>query len=390
MRRYSAHKLFGAAAAAVVGIAALASTASAGSRVVAIGDVHGAYDNLVVILQRAQLIDAETHWIGGEATLVQTGDLFDRGLQVREVMDLLMRIQNEAAAAGGQVIVLLGNHEGMNLTGFYRDVNPDVYAAFADNKSKKRRKSAFARFQRYWRDSVTAAGDASQPLTGEIKQQWMTAHPLGRVEYTEAIGPDGVYGKWLRTLPIAVVIDDVLFIHGGVGPALAGMSVEEINQRAADEMAAYDSAREYLVENGLMPSTMGLGAMVTAARKLDPPEPSLAALFEADSWLLRSAEGPLWFRGLAKWDEDEQGGEMVELLAGVGATYVVGGHTPQRPRRIQTRFEGRVFLIDTGMLSSHYEDGQPSALVIEGDSFTAIYLDGSEVVETREALPAAA
>jgi hypothetical protein len=382
--------LFGAAAAAVVGIAALASTASAGSRVVAIGDVHGAYDNLVAILQRAQLIDAETHWIGGEATLVQTGDLFDRGLQVREVMDLLMRIQNEAAAAGGQVIVLLGNHEGMNLTGFYRDVNPDMYAAFADNKSKKRRKSAFARFQRYWRDSVTAAGYASQPLTGEIKQQWMTAHPLGRVEYTEAIGPDGVYGKWLRTLPIAVVIDDVLFIHGGVGPALAGMSVEEINQRAADEMAAYDSAREYLVEHGLMPSTMGLGAMVTAARKLDPPEPSLAALFEADSWLLRSAEGPLWFRGLAKWDEDEQGGEMVELLAGVGATYVVGGHTPQRPRRIQTRFEGRVFLIDTGMLSSHYEDGQPSALVIEGDGFTAIYLDGSEVVETRGALPAAA
>lgn len=390
MRRYSAHKLFGAAAAAVVGIAALASTASAGSRVVAIGDVHGAYDNLVAILQRAQLIDAETHWIGGEATLVQTGDLFDRGLQVREVMDLLMRIQNEAAAAGGQVIVLLGNHEGMNLTGFYRDVNPDVYAAFADNKSKKRRKSAFARFQRYWRDSVTAAGYASQPLTGEIKQQWMTAHPLGRVEYTEAIGPDGVYGKWLRTLPIAVVIDDVLFIHGGVGPALAGMSVEEINQRAADEMAAYDSAREYLVDHGLMPSTMGLGAMVTAARKLDPPEPSLAALFEADSWLLRSAEGPLWFRGSAKWDEDEQGGEMVELLAGVGAKYVVGGHTPQRPRRIQTRFEGRVFLIDTGMLSSHYEDGQPSALVIEGDSFTAIYLDDSEVVETREALPAAA
>jgi hypothetical protein len=78
------------------------------------------------------------------------------------------------------------------------------------------------------------------------------------------------------------------------------------------------------------------------------------------------------------------------LLAGVGATYVVGGHTPQRPRRIQTRFEGRVFLIDTGMLSSHYEDGQPSALVIEDGTFTAIYLEDSEVVETRETLPAAA
>jgi len=42
------------------------------------------------------------------------------------------------------------------------------------------------------------------------------------------------------------------------------------------------------------------------------------------------------------------------------------------------------------MLSSHYEGGQPSALVIEGDSFTAIYLDDSEVVETRQTLPEAA
>ncbi|MDX2437606.1 MAG: metallophosphoesterase [Acidobacteriota bacterium] len=390
MRFSYARNLIGAAAMAVVGLTATAATASAEGRVVAIGDVHGAYDQLVAILQRAELIDAETHWIGGEATLVQTGDLFDRGLQVRDVMDLLMTIQTEAAAAGGQVIVLLGNHEGMNLTGFYRDVNPDIYATFADDKSKKRRKSAFARFQKYWHKAVAAAGYEPQPMTGEIKQQWMTAHPLGRVEYTEAIGPDGVYGKWLRTLPIAVVIDDVLFIHGGIGPALAGVTVDEINQRAAEEMAVYDSAREYLVNHGLMPTTLGLDAMVTAARKQNPPEPALAALLEADSWMIRSGDGPLWFRGSAKWDEDEQGEEMVELLAGVGAQFVVGGHTPQRPRRIQTRFDGRVFLIDTGMLSSHYEDGQPSALVIEGDTFTAIYLDDSEVVETRDVLPAAA
>jgi hypothetical protein len=377
--------------AAVFVLAALpATTASAGGRVVAIGDVHGEYDGLVAILQRTQLIDAEMHWVGGDATLVQTGDLFDRGVRVREVMDLLMRIQVEAAAGGGEVIVLLGNHEGMNLTGFYRDVNPDVYATFADDKSAKRRKTAFARYQKYWRDTAAALGVRPPPITGEIKQEWMTAHPLGRIEYTEAIGPDGVYGKWLRTLPIAVVIDDVLFVHGGIGPALAGMSVEEINRLAAEEMAIYDRTRKYLLDHGLIPSTLGLDAMAAVARKQDPPDPGLAGIEDADSWMIRSGDGPLWFRGSAKWDEDEQGEEMIGLLAGVGASYVVGGHTPQRPRRIQTRFDGRVFLIDTGMLSSHYEGGQPSALVIEGDTFTAIYLDDSEVVETRPALPAAA
>jgi hypothetical protein len=139
-----------------------------------------------------------------------------------------------------------------------------------------------------------------------------------------------------------------------------------------------------------MPSTLGLDAMAAVARKQDPPDPGLAGILDGDSWMIRSGDGPLWFRGSAKWDEDEQGEEMIDLLAGVGATYVVGGHTPQRPRRIQTRFGGRVFLIDTGMLSSHYEGGQPSALVIDGDTFTAIYLDDSEVVETRQALPEAA
>ena len=388
MTRFGAHKIVGTAVLALVVLAAPAALAA--DRVVAIGDVHGAYDALVSILQRTQLIDAENHWIGGQATLVQTGDLLDRGVMVREVMDLLMRLQQEAAAAGGRVIVLLGNHEGMNLTGFYRDVNPEVYAEFADEKSEKRRKAAFADYRKYWQNAARSLGIRPPPMNGEVKQEWMTAHPLGRVEYTEALGPDGVYGKWLRTLPIAVVIDGVLFIHGGIGPEFAGMSIDEINRRAAEELAVYDSTREYAIDHGLIPSTLGLDAIRVVGAKMDPPDPGLAGLDDADSWVIRSGDGPLWFRGSAKWDEDEKGAEMTELLAGVGAQYVVGGHTPQKPRRIQTRFGGRVILIDTGMLSSTYVDGQPSALVIDGDTFTAVYLDGSEVLETRQHLPAAA
>ena len=388
MKKSTRHILIGAAVLAL--LVSTAAPAQAGGRIVAVGDIHGAYDEFVAILQQAGLIDAEMHWTGGDSILVQTGDLFDRGVKVREVMDLLMRIQQEAAAAGGRVIVLLGNHEAMVLAGFYRDINPEMYAAFADDKSKKRRKAAFAQYQRYWRASAKEAGKVASPLVGESKQQWMTAHPLGRVEFTEAIGPDGVYGKWLRTLPIAVILDDVLFVHGGIGPALAGMTVEEINRRAAEELEIYDRTRKYMLDHGMLASTLGLDAMRSVAYKKDPPDPGLAELADAGTWLTQSGDGPLWFRGAAKWDEDEHGDEMIELLEGIGARYLVGGHTPQRPRRIQTRFDGRVFLIDTGMLSNHYKGGRPSALVIEDDSFTAIYLDGSEVIATREALPAAA
>ena len=91
--------------------------AAAGGRVVAIGDVHGSISGLTTILAEAGLIDADLHWTGGDATLVQTGDLLDRGVDVREVLELLMRLQEEAADAGGRVEVLLGNHETMNLTG---------------------------------------------------------------------------------------------------------------------------------------------------------------------------------------------------------------------------------------------------------------------------------
>src|SRR5229473_1013166 len=83
--------------------------------VVAIGDVHGDFDDFVIILQRAGLIDAQHHWTGGRTTLVQVGDLLDRGPKPRAAMDLLMSLEKEAPKAGGRVVSLLGNHEMMNL-----------------------------------------------------------------------------------------------------------------------------------------------------------------------------------------------------------------------------------------------------------------------------------
>ena len=59
------------------------------------------------------------------------------------------------------------------------------------------------------------------------------------------------------------------------------------------------------------------------------------------------------------------------ILDGVGAEVMVVGHTPDPEGTIRVRFKNRVFLIDTGMLSSYYEGGRPSALEIDGDTFTA-------------------
>ena len=85
--------------------------------IVAIGDVHGDFDDFVGILQRTGLIDKQNHWNGGNATFVQLGDLLDRGPKPRDVMDLMMALEKEAAQSGGRGVSLLGNHEAMNIMG---------------------------------------------------------------------------------------------------------------------------------------------------------------------------------------------------------------------------------------------------------------------------------
>ena len=99
----------------LLALAALLWCASpaAAQRIVAVGDVHGNMGGFSAILQSASLLDGDGHWAGGDATLVQTGDVTDRGDDVRAAMELLMRLEAEAAEAGGQVVVLLGNHEVM-------------------------------------------------------------------------------------------------------------------------------------------------------------------------------------------------------------------------------------------------------------------------------------
>ena len=71
------------------------------AKVVAIGDVHGDYNQFVKALQFAGLTDKENRWIGGKAHLVQTGDVLDRGADSAKVMDLLMELETQAEKAGG-------------------------------------------------------------------------------------------------------------------------------------------------------------------------------------------------------------------------------------------------------------------------------------------------
>src|ERR1700719_227845 len=125
------------------------NSSNAPESLVAIGDVHGDFDDFVGILQRIGLTDKQNHWAGGKTTFVQTGDLLDRGPKPREVMDLMMALEKEAPQAGGRVVGLLGNHEVMNIMGDLRYVTPANYASFADGNSEKRRKDVYVEYGKW-------------------------------------------------------------------------------------------------------------------------------------------------------------------------------------------------------------------------------------------------
>jgi hypothetical protein len=97
-------------------------------------------------------------------------------------------------------------------------------------------------------------------------------------------------------------------------------------------------------------------------------------------WLAVNPDGPLWFRGYSQWSDSEGTEQIAALVKAYGDVRFVVGHTVQAGGRIRSRFDGRVFLIDTGMLSSFFPGGRPSALEITEGRFTAIYTDERTVL----------
>lgn len=291
-------------------------------RIVAVGDAHGDYDHFLQVLQAAGVVDAKKKWSGGTTHLVQTGDVLDRGNDSRKILDLLRAITPQAAAAGGAVHELVGNHEEMRMVGDFRYTSKAEYGAFATSESASLRQQV---------------ADSVEPESRNA----ILDSPLGKIEMVRAFAPNGEYGAYLRQLPAVIRINDIVFLHGGLSPAYGSRSCAEINEE---------------VRRDLTEDLAKTRAAVT-------------------STLVGSADGPLWYRGLAQ-EPDTFAPEVEAIVAAQKARALVIGHTGAPGYRITMRFGGKVVLIDTGMNLKYEPDGHPSALEITRGAWTAIYLDG--------------
>ena len=317
-------------------------------RVVAVGDVHGSFVNLVRVLRFTGLTDSRDKWVGGKAHLVQTGDLLDRGTDGRKVLDLLMRLEGEARKAGGRVHALLGNHEVMNMLGDLRYVSAEEYQTWQEPGSTRLREHTYEAALARARKDARASG---QPFDEDaFHAKFLEQVPLGYLERTEALSAQGRYGKWLRQRPVLAKVNGVAFVHGGLTPEVAALGCEAVNARVRREL------------------NEDLG------QTTKDPTASLAT----------GENGPLWYRGLAKDDESTLAPKVDEVLRSLGARAIVVGHSVTGDGRIQARLGGRVFGIDVGM--SEVYGSHLGALEMGADgSVAALYPERRE-----ELVPAAA
>ena len=356
----------------VQGVVADDSSDSGAGRVVAIADIHGAFDAMVATLQAADVIDESLAWEGGATRLVIVGDILDRGPRSRDAMDLLMRLEVEAQQAGGQVDVLIGNHESMLLIGDMRYVSKLEYAAFADDETSDERDLAFARF---------AARQGSD--TAGLREVFDKEFPAGYFAMRRAFRPDGKYGQWLLSKRTLLVINGTAFVHGGLSPLAAELGVAGLNAQVSDVLRRYTAALAVLNDAGVLLITdssydheSGLDSFVPALDTGDDVLNAVAELRKVVDDPILSSDGPLWYRDNVRCQGVIEKYSLMQALSRIGAMRLVVGHTPTRSRQIWQRFDGRLLEIDTGMLANYYK-GSGNALILKGDEAVTVSQDGT-------------
>lgn len=239
------------------------------AKIAAISDIHGQYDVMIKLFQSNDIINDKLEWIFGEGHLVITGDIFDRGYQVTEILWFIYELEKQAEEDGGQVHFLLGNHEVMILGGDVRYIH---------------------RKYRY-----------TTGISGE--------------RYDALFKKESVLGEWLRSKPVTISINDIVFLHAGFSKQIVeeGYTIDSVNTLFTNNMIGVPS--EKVINDSLL-NTLYL------------------------------ENGPIWYRGyIDKNQFNEQ--DAVDILKSLDKKHIVVGHTSMQS--IVSLFDNRIFMIDSSI-----------------------------------------
>jgi hypothetical protein len=279
-------------------------------RVVAIGDLHGDYENYIATLKAAGLVDKKAKWSGGKAHLVQTGDIPDRGPDTRKIIEHITKLGKQAERKGGRVHNLIGNHEAMNVYGDLRYVSDGEFEAFVTRNSAALRDRVF---ELTMKNMQANDPEGFALLPENYREEWNLKHPLGWVEHRQAWdpawNPEGEYATWVMNQKVAVRINDILFVHGGISGFYCQNSLQDMTEK-----------------------------VVGGLSRFNPGNPGI----------LEDEFGPLWYRGLSGVEPEAVDETVDAILAHHGVNHIAVGHTPTSGI-IWPQYDGKVLMIDTGI-----------------------------------------
>jgi hypothetical protein len=174
------------------------------AQVIGVGDIHGAYDRLVALLLKAGLVRKAPDqpggyaWTGGNRVVVSVGDVINKGDRGLDVIDLIRSLEPQAEAAGGAVIVTLGNNEAEFLA-----------------KPEKKKADEF-------RTELEKRGlDPDKVADGETP-----------------------YGAWLHERPLAAKVNNWFFAHAGDN---GGLGVDELSTRFREAVDKGEWKSKFLI-----------------------------------------------------------------------------------------------------------------------------------------------
>lgn len=314
-------------------------------RLIAIGDLHGDLDKAKRAFRLAGLIDANDKWVGGTTTAVQVGDLLDRGDHEVELLFWVERLAKEAAAHGGALHILNGNHEVMNVRGVFRYV---THGGLVD----------FQRWQLAQRisDSLKEKCDCGSDYRKALAAANMfkgDAHADARWTALQPGGP--VTRRFLSRYPVVLQVGSTLFVHGGVLPQHVDYGLDRINQETQSWMLGQDESN-----GSKMPS------------------------------FLSGRSAVVWSRAYSTEAHDRCDCDTLTKALGMipGAERMVVGHTIQGSG-INAACDGQVLRIDVGM-SKGCGGNEPEVLEILDDKVVRRLQEPGAAARAAEAAVAAA
>lgn len=303
-----------------------------------ISDIHGEYNTYKELLIAMGIIDNDLHWKFGNGHLVVLGDIFDKGNMVTEVLWHLFGLEKQAAEAGGMVHVLLGNHEMMVL---------------AENLIY-------------------------------INEKYKRVEEISDTKYFDLYPRNSVLGNWLRSKPVVITINDIIFVHAGISPDLVQkrFTLMEVNKLFSEKIIGkvltekdktkeqmllgqnndpdWDRANSTGTDFGRRSSNITKGNELTADNKIE------------ELIFLTQSNGPVWYRGYFT-DKDFSERDIDSILDFYDKKYIVVGHTTYE--NINTRFNNKIIGVDTGI-----ENNQEGVLLLyKNGSFYKVNIKGTRI-----------